>query len=205
MLEGFMTVSPLVLVRFNRWDDIEKLSPPDKNMNGTTAVWHFARGMAFVAKGRSTEAAAELDTLIAAQKLVPADASFGLNSASLVLQIAQKILAARIAERKDSKQAIAVLLSAVALEDSMAYDEPQAWFLPVRESIGAALMRSGDYAGAEQVFRADLERNRRNGRSLFGLTEALKAQKKDHEAMLVKQQFETAWKNADTKLTMDLL
>lgn len=205
MLEGFMTVSPLVLVRFNRWDDIEKLSPPDKSMVGTTAVWHFARGMAFDAKGRTKVAAAELEALIAAEKLVPADASFGLNSANHVLQIAQKVLTARIAGRSDSKQAIAVLRNAVELEDALAYDEPQAWFQPVRESLGAALMRSGDYAGAEQVFRDDLEKNRRNGRSLFGLMEALKAQKKNQEAMLVKQQFEAAWKNADTKLTMDLL
>jgi tetratricopeptide (TPR) repeat protein len=205
MLEGFMTVSPLVLVRFNRWDDIEKLSPPDKSLAGTTAVWHFARGMAFNAKGPAKEAAAELDALIATQKLVPADAGFGLNSATHVLQIAQKVLTARLAERSDSKQAIAILRSAVELEDSLAYDEPQAWFLPVREFLGAALMRGGDYAAAEGVFRADLEKNRRNGRSLFGLMEALKAQKKDQEAMMVKQQFEAAWKNADTKLTMDLL
>jgi tetratricopeptide (TPR) repeat protein len=199
-----MTVSPLVLVHFNRWDDIEKLSPPDKSMVATTAVWHFARGMAFDAKVNTKEAAAELEALIAAEKLVPADASFGLNSANHVLQIAQKVLTARIAGRSDSKQAIAILRSAVELEDSLAYDEPQAWFQPVRESLGAALMRSGDYASAEQVFRDDLEKNRRNGRSLFGLMEALKAQKKNHEAMLVKQQFEAAWKNADTKLTMDL-
>jgi tetratricopeptide (TPR) repeat protein len=143
--------------------------------------------------------------LIAAQKLIPADASFGLNSANHVLQIAQRVLAARIAERSDSKQAIALFRTAVELEDSLSYDEPQAWFLPVREFLGAALMRSGDYAGAEKVFRADLEKNRRNGRSLFGLMEALKAQKKNHEAMLVKEQFEEAWKSADTKLTMDLL
>lgn len=205
MLEGFMTVSPLLLVRFNRWDDIEKLSQPDKSMVGTTAVWHFARGMAFDAKGRTKEAAAELEALITAEKLVPADASFGLNSANHVLQIAQKVLTARIAQRSDSKQAITILRSAVELEDSLSYDEPQAWVQPVRESLGAALMRSGDYAGAEQVFRTDLEKNRRNGRSLFGLMETLKAQKKNHEAMLVKQQFEAAWKNADTKLSMDLL
>src|SRR3989440_8726589 len=53
MLEGLMTVSPLVLVHFNRWDDIEKLPAPDKSLVGTTAVWHFARGMAFNAKGRT--------------------------------------------------------------------------------------------------------------------------------------------------------
>ncbi|MBC8028647.1 MAG: hypothetical protein H7Z16_00925 [Pyrinomonadaceae bacterium] len=203
MLEGFMTVSPLLLVRFNRWDDIEKLPAPDKSMVGTTAVWHFARGMAFDSKGRSKEAAAELDALIAAQKLLPADANFGLNSASHVLKIAEKVLAARLAYRNDRQQAISLLRSAVELEDSLSYDEPQAWFIPVREALGAVLMRSGDHVGAEAVFRADLEKNRRNGRSLFGLMEALKAQKKNQQAMLVKQQFEAAWKSADTKLTLD--
>jgi tetratricopeptide (TPR) repeat protein len=205
MLEGFMTVSPLLLVRFNRWGDIENLPPPDKGLVGTTTLWHFARGLAFHAKGRPKEAKAELDAMISGQKLVPADANFGLNSASHVLQIAEKVLAARLAYKSDPKQALSLLRSAVELEDSMAYDEPQAWFLPVRETLGAALMNSGDYAGAEQVFRTDLEKNRRNGRSLFGLMEALKAQKKDQQAMLVKQQFEAAWKNADTKLTLDLL
>jgi tetratricopeptide (TPR) repeat protein len=114
-------------------------------------------------------------------------------------------LQARLAERSDRKQAIEHLRSAVELEDAMAYDEPQAWFLPVREMLGAALMRDGNYAGAEQVFRSDLEKNRRNGRSLYGLMEALKAQKRTHDAMLVKRQFDAAWKNADTKLTLDLL
>lgn len=205
MLEGFMTVSPLLLVRFNRWDDIAKRPAPDKSMAGTTAAWHFARGMAFNAKGRSKDAAAELDALIAAQTLVPAEATFGLNSARHVLQIAQKVLSARLAQRSDKSRAIELLRSAVELEDSLAYDEPQAWFLPVRETLGAALLRIGDHAAAEQVFRADLEKNRRNARSLFGLMEALKAQKKTHEAMLVKQQFDAAWKNADSKLTIDVL
>ncbi len=204
MLEGFMTVSPLLLVRFNRWDDIEKLPAPEKSMVGTTALWHFARGMAFDAKGRSKEAAAELEAVRDGQKLVPADAGFGLNNARHVLQIAEKVLAARLAFKTDRQQAISLLRSAVELGDSMAYDEPQAWFIPVREFLGAALMRSGDHAAAEQTFRADLDRNRRNGRSLFGLMEALKAQKKDQQAALVRLQFEAAWKNADTKLSLDL-
>lgn len=161
--------------------------------------------MAFNARGRAKEAAAEFDALIAAQKLVPAEASFRLNKASHVLQIAEKVLAAQLTQRSDKQKAIDLLRSAVELEDSLAYDEPQAWFLPVRETLGGALIRRGDYAGAEQVFRDDLERNRRSGRSLFGLTEALEAQKNDHEARLVKQQFDAAWKNADTKLTLDLL
>ena len=54
-----------------------------------------------------------------------------------------------------------------------------AWQIPMREALGAALLAAGQPAEAEKVFRADLERNPRNPRSLFGLAESLKAQGKD--------------------------
>jgi tetratricopeptide (TPR) repeat protein len=205
MLEGFMTVPPLLLVRFRRWDDIEKLARPEQSMKATNAVWHFARSMAFLAKSRTTKAEREQKAFLEAVKAVPAEATFGLNSASKVLKIADYVLAARIAgtaTKPDSKTVLESLRKAVEIEDSLAYDEPPAWFLPVRESLGGALMMTGDYAGAEQVFRADLEKNRRNGRSLFGLVESLKAQGKTHAASLVEQSFEKAWNNADTKLRL---
>jgi hypothetical protein len=84
----------------------------------------------------------------------------------------------------------------------VAHDEPPAWFKPVRESLGGVLLRSGNFAEAKQVFLADMEKNKRNGRSLFGLVEAFKAQKKAYAASLVQQEFEMAWKNADTKLAI---
>ena len=203
MLEGFMTVAPLILVQFNRWDDIEKLPQPDAAMVGTNAVWHFSRGMAFAAKGRTSEAQREYSAFVVAAKKVPTDASFGLNSASKVLQIADNVLAAFIAGRtsQNGKDALELLNKAVEVEDSLAYDEPQAWFLQTRQWLGGALMKHGDYAGSERVFRADLERNRRNGRSLFGLMQSLKAQKKDYAARLVQREFDAAWKGADVKLT----
>lgn len=49
------------------------------------------------------------------------------------------------------------------------------WYHPVRESLGGALLRAGGAAEAEAVFRANLERNPRNPRSLFGLAESLRA------------------------------
>jgi len=113
-------------------------------------------------------------------------------------------LRAQIAAAKhDDKAAIALLRQAVESEDSLAYDEPPPWFIPVREMLGGALMKSGNYAEAEQVFRADLERNKRNGRSLFGLLESLKAERKDYAAALVQREFAGAWKNADVKLALD--
>ena len=63
-------------------------------------------------------------------------------------------------------------------------------------------MLDKQYAEAEAVFREDLRRNRRNGRSLFGLAESLKAQGKTREAELVGRELERAWKSADTRLTI---
>lgn len=92
---------------------------------------------------------------------------------------------------------------AVATQDDMDYTEPPDWFYPTRESLGGLLLQAGRPAEAEKVFRDDLQRNPRNPRSLFGLTQALKAQDRQHDAAWVEQQFQAAWKNADTKLRVE--
>ena len=98
---------------------------------------------------------------------------------------------------------IEVLRKAVEIEDALAYDEPPTWYLPARESLGGALLRSGQAAEAERVLRADLERNRRNGRSLFGLISALTSQGRAYDAAFVRQEFERAWESADTQLRLE--
>ena len=100
----------------------------------------------------------------------PADATFGLNKVGDVLRVADGVLAARIAAaRGDHTRAIELLKAAVASEDALSYDEPPAWFLPTRETLGGLLISQGKAAEAEAVFREDLKRNPRSGRSLFGL------------------------------------
>lgn len=84
-------------------------------------------------------------------------------------------------------------------EDALNYTEPPSWYIPIRESLGGVLFLNGDYSESERVFRADLERDPRSGRSLFDLYESLMAQGKNYEALLVKSGFEIAWKNSDTK------
>jgi len=75
----------------------------------------------------------------------------------------------------------------------------------VRESLGAVLLKIGDYAGAEEVFRADLDRNLRNPRSLFGLEEALKALEKTYDAGFVRKQFDANWKGSARPTVDDLV
>ena len=95
--------------------------------------------------------------------------------------------------------------AAVAAADRIPYDEPPVWFYPVRESLGAALLKGGKAADAEKVFREDLVKNPRNPRSLFGLHASLVAQGKTADAEWVQRAFDEAWTHADTKLTLDSL
>jgi hypothetical protein len=88
----------------------------------------------------------------------------------------------------------------VAIQDTLKYDEPPDWYYPVRESLGAVLLLNGNAADAEKVFREDLERNPRNPRSLFGLSEALRAQKRAYDAEFVDRQFQSNWKGGEAKL-----
>jgi tetratricopeptide (TPR) repeat protein len=203
MLEGFMTTSTLMLVRFRRFEAILKLPPVDPSNLVTSSIQHFAHGMAYAATGKIEDASNELKAFLEAKRAIPAEASFGLNSAGSIMQIAENVLGARISTaRHDNNSAISLLRRAVEMEDALAYDEPPAWFLPARESLGSALMAAGDYQEAEKVFRADLEKNLHSGRSLFGLMESLKAQGKRRAATLISKEYESAWKNADIKLDL---
>jgi hypothetical protein len=105
--------------------------------------------------------------------------------------------------KKDTNGAITQLREAVAIQDTLKYGEPPDWFFPVRESLGAALLLNGDAAGAEKVFRADLDRNPRNPRSLWGLHQALLQQKRDYDAGFVQKQFEASWKGGPQALKLD--
>ncbi len=180
-----------------------KQPEPDASLPSTLAVWHFARGVVFAGRGDIASAEAEQQAFLKIEKLVPAESMSSLNPTSRILIIAEDVLRARIAEAKrDNSTAIEFFNKGIKEEDSLAYDEPPQWFHPVRESLGGFLLRSGNYADAERVFRADLERNKHSGRSLFGLMESLKAQKKSQAAAMTQREFESAWKNADTKLSV---
>jgi hypothetical protein len=93
-----------------------------------------------------------------------------------------------------------LLTAAVAIQDTLKYGEPPDWFFPVRESLGGVLLINGDATGAEKVFRADLDRNPRNPRSLFGLQHALKAQNRNYDAGFVEAEFHDSWKGGDVNV-----
>jgi tetratricopeptide (TPR) repeat protein len=200
MLEGFVAWLPFTLVRFHKWDDILALPKPDPSLDIETGAWHYARGLAFVAKGDPSKAEAERDALAAIIAKTPEGASYGLNHAKTVMQVADAVLSGKIAAANGNKTAaLADYRKAISLQDQLNYDEPQDWYYPVRETLGAALLTGGNATEAEAVFREDLQQNPRNGRSLYGLSKSLEAQKKTTEAAWVSEQFKVAWSQADTQ------
>jgi len=182
---------------------------PEASMPVTGAYWHFARGLALAGSGKTADAEAEYKVLSATEQSTSPDQIFAppiTNRTKDILKIAEDVLGAKIALAKgDKPAAIAQLREAVAVQDTLKYNEPPDWFFPVRESLGAVLLMNADNAGAEKVFREDLERNPRNPRSLFGLHQALNAQGKDYDAGFVQKRFEAAWKGTAALKLEDLV
>ena len=191
------------LARFGRWEEILREPAPDPELPYATGAWHYARGLAFAATGRHDQAVAELTELNKIVITVSPDrtvASF-FKTADM-LRLASDVLAGEIAARSgDTTTALRHLSVAVQAQDGQWFTEPPPWYYPVRQSLGAALLESGQPAAAEKVYREDLLRNPDNGWSLFGLAEALRAQDKGAEATIVAERYERAWSRADVPLT----
>jgi tetratricopeptide (TPR) repeat protein len=190
------------MLRFGLWDDVLAEAAPDARLDALAAGYHYARVVALAAKGRVSDAKAELADLERRAAAVGANDSAGLNNAADVLAVAMLVAKARIAQaEKQDGTAIALLTEATAKEDSLAYDEPSDWFFPVRHLLGAALLQAGRPQEAEAVYHTDLRRNPENGWALFGLAQSLAAQHRDTEAKAVRQRFDKAWTDADVTLT----
>lgn len=206
-LEGFMTIPVAVEIRFHHWNEILKMPQPDATMKTATIFWHFAHGLALAGTGKMTDAEAEYKIVSDAEEATPPDVIFQMpinNKAKDILEIAKDVLGAKIAmAKKDSAGAIAMLREAVAIQDTLKYGEPPDWFFPVRESLGGALLMAGDAAGAEKVFRADLDLNPQNPRSLWGLRQALLQQKREYDAGFIQKEFEASWKGGARVLKLD--
>jgi tetratricopeptide (TPR) repeat protein len=195
-----------VSLRFNDWPAVLDTAEPADNLPISKAFWHYARGVALSAKGALAKAEAERASLAATLAALPEHSAYGINAASDVLNIALTVLDARLAAAAgDRKTAIGHLENAVLLQDKLAYYEPADWYYPVRETLGAMLLLDGQPAEAERVFRADLEKTRRNARSLFGLWQALLAQDRKTDAELVRSRYEKEWHNSKLRLKIEEL
>jgi len=203
-----------VLLRFHAWEDVLAFPAPSpdpntygKHAHAVSGFWHYSRGLAFAAQGRIDRADNELKALQADAALLPAvpDTHGALdlehsnenlwtltNRASM--GVATAILSARLAQtRGQNEQATELLRTAVQAQDAMPYDEPPAWFYPVRESLGALQLKHGDAPDAEKTFREGLRLSPHDPRLLLGLSEAQSAAGHAADAEVTRRDFTALW------------
>jgi tetratricopeptide (TPR) repeat protein len=198
MAELFNAIVTTAQLRNYRWDEILSAAQPASKNPLTLALWRYSRALAYAGKRQLSQAATEQAEFEKLRKTVDANIPWGNNKIHDVMELASHALAARM--DRSASSAVQKWEKAVAIQDTLVYDEPPAWYYPIRESLGAALLQAGDAARAETVFREGLRRSPNNGRMLFGLLQALKAQNKNESAAWVQKEFDRAWQKADIQL-----
>jgi tetratricopeptide (TPR) repeat protein len=206
--EQFLPMPLFALAQFGRWEEILNEPMPAEEFAYHRAMWRYARGLALAAAGRLEEARHErgmLDVLADSDAVRRLETARHAFPASRLLLIAGLVLDAEIEEQQGRMgEQLRYLEDAVEIQDGLPYMEPPYWYYPVRQTLGAALLRSGRAQEAEAVFREDLKRNPRSGWSLYGLARSLEAQGSVKAAADAQRQFESVWKYADVTLTDSL-
>jgi tetratricopeptide (TPR) repeat protein len=199
-MEFFRGADYFTPARFGKWEEILAMPAPPSDMLATTGIWHYARGLALAAGGRSAEADAEQDSVATIAARLPADAYYGLNPSRPLIEFAAVLLDGEIAGRGGrTDDAVRLLSQAAEMQDALRYDEPPPWYGTARQALGAVLLAAGRSREAADVYREDLKRFPENGWSLFGLAEAVKASGDASGATM--ERFRKAWEKADVELS----
>lgn len=196
-----------VRVRFGRWTDLLAVPPYPAALPFSEAYQHAARAVAFAAGGNYAAARAEQAVYLSQAKSLSAGSrQFGLNRLADVLAVITPMLAGELDLREGRQETgLASLRAAVEAQDRLAYDEPPAWLIPARHSLGAALIATGRLAEAEKVYREDLAQLPNNGWSLYGLAQTLRLEGRHAEAAEIDQHFNTVWAKADLAIDRSCL
>ena len=181
--------------QFSDPDTILELEDPGDTFPLVKGMWHYSRGVAQAAKGDLEAARSEAARI--AEINQTADFSMLLDwfvPAPDVLQLARHIVEGRIAQAEgDLEKAIREFEVAVQIQDSLPYLEPEYWYYPVRQSLGAAQLMAGHAEQAAETFRAALIDAPNNGWALWGLMEAQKAAGDQAAVEETAQLFDKAW------------
>jgi tetratricopeptide (TPR) repeat protein len=211
-LEGFVPMKLHVLIRFGRWPDILTTPlPGDPDLYCvTTAMTHYAKGVAYAATGQTGQAAEQRALFTAAAGRVPESRTIFNNTCRDILAVAGAMLDGELEYRRGNyDEAFARLRHAVELDDGLPYDEPWGWMQPARHAYGALLLEQGRVTEAEAVYRADLglddtlarsSQHPGNVWSLHGYHECLTRLGKREQAGIVRQQLKIAAAYADVPI-----
>jgi tetratricopeptide (TPR) repeat protein len=158
-MEGYYSMKMHVFVRFGKWREILDEPMPEfpELYCVSTAMHHYAKGVANAALGNIADAEVQLKYFDESLARIPADRKFFNNFALNVVAVGRAMLTGELAYRKgDFEQAFEHLRESVTLDDNLEYSEPWVWMHPPRHALGALLMEQGLFDEAEPLYRADL-------------------------------------------------
>ncbi len=193
-LTGDSFYQVLTLVRFGRFDEVRDVKdrPRDEILGG---LWDFSQGYAQLKTGNADFAKVYLERVRKAADT--SKAVFRFHSAKQLLGTVAGILEGEILwSAGDLSGAIAAFERAAAIEDELAYDEPEALPFAARHWLGAALLEAKRYTDAERVYREELADHPHNGWSLIGLQKSLAG--RGVISPEVDADFQQSWSRADT-------
>ncbi len=182
-------------VQFSSPDTLLALPDPGPEFALVKAMWHYARAVGHARKGQHEAGQRELDALAQLERTADfKPVTDWAVPAPQIVQTARAVAGGRLADaRGDLPGAIRLYGEAVALQDALPYTEPPYWYYPVRQSLGAALLRAGRGDEAEDVFRASLARTPSNGWALRGLIEVYSKRGDTAALAAARKRFATTW------------
>ena len=202
-LAPYILVPIEVNLYFHRWNELLAYAPKT-SVPSVLAYWHFSRAVAYLQSGNLDAAQKERMLMQKSMREITKMEEIAKNPAKNVLDLADVILNADFAHaQKHESEYIDYLRKAVDMQDKLYYDEPPAWYIPIRVQLGKALLEQKHYVEAEDVFKKGLTQWQRNGRLLFGLYISVKGQGRDWDAINIQREMTAALKNAPRPLQLD--
>ncbi|KIW82767.1 hypothetical protein Z517_02010 [Fonsecaea pedrosoi CBS 271.37] len=211
-LEAFHGMRVHALIRFGMWQEILDLPlPKDQELYCvTTALIHYAKGVASAATGNVEEAENQRTLFNEAVSRVKSTRTLFNNTCLDILAIARSMLDGELEyRRRNFDVAFDHLRKAIALDDALPYDEPWGWMQPPRHAYGALLLEQGHTELAAAVYSADLGfddtlpralRHPNNVWALRGYFECLMKLGRIAEARLIRPQLAHATAMADVPI-----
>ena len=193
--------------QFSDTQTILLLADPGPEFPFVRALRHYARAVGLANAGDFAAARAEVDAIAKIEQTGDlANLTDNYVPAKEILQVAQHVAHGRIAQvQQDLPGAIKHFQDAVALSDTLAYNEPPYWYYPIRQSLGAVQALAGDLDSAEHSFRGSLARAPNNGWALYGLTQVYEKRGDMASAKAARQLLDKAWLGEAAALSLERL
>lgn len=182
-----------VHAQFSDPDAILALPAPSEALPFVLAAWRYARGIALSLSGNPAEAEREAEAI----KTIAAGDLSVFEQANVpargILIIAENVVRAKAAAaRGDLAGARQRAEAAVATEQTLPYMEPPYWYVPVNQTLGAILLKSGSPREAVAAFQKACAKAPNSAWALYGLMRAQTATGDAEAAAKARVRFENA-------------